>query len=284
MEIKCFAKINWALSVLGKRKDGYHELDMIMQSVDLADKISLLESDRDSLIVNGQAIVDAENNLCIKASRAFRKHHSSDKKYTIELTKIIPIGAGMGGGSADAAGVLFALNFLHGKPFTLEELQTIGKSLGADIPFMLHGACARVQGIGEKLQALSIPKQKLLIIFDDLFVSTKDVFENHTIGSSNIDMDYVLKALQENNLGSLHRKCLNHLEISAIKFQPKISEIIQNLYDKGASFASMTGSGSAVFAVFPNEEILREAYEDCQAFYKRCYLCDTLNYGLQLIQ
>lgn len=282
MKLKCFAKINWALSVLGKREDGYHELDMIMQSVNLADTLYIEESMADSLTVDGEEVTDFEKNLCFKAVNAFRRHLHSDKKYCISLQKQIPIGAGMGGGSADAAGVLVALNEFHAKPFSLAQLQSIGKAVGADVPFMLQGGSARVQGIGEKIQTLDIPSQKILIIFDELFVSTKEVFENHVLGSTNIDIDFIIQALVKNHPEALGHKHLNHLELSAMKIQPKISDIIEKMYACDAIFASMTGSGSAVFALFSSDEKLYQVFEEFNRIYKRCFICDTLDYGLEI--
>ena len=147
------AKINWSLDILGIRSDGYHQMDMLMESVALADELTLLPAETLTLTAQGTAVPAGEDNLIVKAARALQTATDCHGGAQFVLTKRIPTGAGMGGGSADAAAALVGLNRLWNTGLTEAELRAIGLSVGADVPFMLGGGLARVGGIGEALSS-----------------------------------------------------------------------------------------------------------------------------------
>lgn len=286
MKLKCYAKINWALDVVGKRQDGYHDVDSLLQSVDVYDTLQVELHTEDILYGYGheEPILDLYNDLCFKAVKEFRKQTSIQDKFCIKLNKNIPIGAGMGGGSADAAGVLYALNSLTQSDLPMDRLQDIGKRIGADVPFMLAGGSARVQGIGEVVTPIQpIPSYPMLIVFDDIPVSTKEVFQNVSLSNKRIDMDRVMQCLQNRQLSALRGYPLNALLDSAVQLKPEIRNIIEELYDHGALLSNMTGTGSAVFALFEDQASLDSARKALEIHRKCCMLAKPVPQGLELL-
>lgn len=177
MKIKAYAKINIALDVVGKREDGYHLLRMIMQTVDLYDVIEITKSDCNiKLKCNKPYVPTDERNLAYKAAKLFKETYNIKDGVLIDLTKNIPVSAGMAGGSTDAAGVLKLMNRLFNVNASDEELRTLGLKLGADVPYCISGGTALCEGIGEKITQLKPFKDKILVIVKPPFgVSTKDV-------------------------------------------------------------------------------------------------------------
>ena len=259
LSLECRAKINLAIDVIGKRPNGYHDVDMIMQEVNHADKIMLslrndgkiiVETDMPSLPVN-------EDNLAYKAARAFFERLGRNDGVDIFIEKRIPIGAGMGGGSADAAGVLKGLNVIFGKPFNNDKLIEIGTKLGADIPFCILGGCARAEGIGEILTPLPMPPVlKCVIAKPEPFVSTRWVYENLDLSKrpENLNIDMVIEGIETNDISLICKNSANILESVTIPKYPVVGWIKQAFYDSGAILSLMSGSGSAVFGLFGNEE------------------------------
>ena len=259
LSLECRAKINLAIDVIGKRPNGYHDVDMIMQEVNHADKIMLslrndgkiiVETDMPSLPVN-------EDNLAYKAARAFFERLGRNDGVDIFIEKRIPIGAGMGGGSADAAGVLKGLNVIFGKPFNNDKLIEIGTKLGADIPFCILGGCARAEGIGEILTPLPMPPVlKCVIAKPEPFVSTRWVYENLDLSKrpENLNIDMVIEGIETNDISLICKNSANILESVTIPKYPVVGWIKQAFYDSGAILSLMSGSGSAVIGLFGNEE------------------------------
>ena len=173
------AKINWSLSVLGVRPDGYHELDMLMQSVSLHDTLAFEESDGLSLSVDGRPAAWDEKNLVCRAASLLRARCGQTRGVRVSLVKRIPAMAGLGGGSADGAATLLALNRLWELNLPMTELLSLGLSLGADFPFCLTGGLQRVRGVGELLQPLDAPSSPgLLLVMPDEGLSTGAVFSS----------------------------------------------------------------------------------------------------------
>lgn len=284
MIIKCYAKINWSLFVKGVFNNGYHDLDMLMQSINLHDTIILDKSSTNIFYINNKLVENFEENLCYKAIKLFNAHIKKNECYRLYLKKNIPIGAGLGGGSSDAAGVLHALNRLHKNILTKSELQKIALSIGADVPFMLEGGFARVQGIGEKIYpVMRYYNSYMLIIFDNIFLSTKDVFHNYICNYEENKTDLILNAIQTNKFNSLNKYKLNSLLNTANSLNNKISSIIDFCYYNGAVVASMTGSGSAVFAIFDSKESLYNAYHIMKNKYTFCTISCTTDHGIKII-
>lgn len=254
--INAYAKINLLLDVLRRRDDGYHELDGIMQSVSLHDEIALSPAE-------GIEVVSSEplpyDNTCRRAAEAFLE--GSGKGVRIEAEKRIPSEAGMGGASADAAAVLRGLDALYPElSKTEEELYKIGLSVGADVPFCLMGGCARAGGVGEKLAPLRGLRLPLVIVRGGRGVSTGKLFSSLGTGSEEKTrlpdgaMKKALSALEKGEVNELAGAVCNALTEPACRMAPEIAEYRARLMESGALGASMTGSGAAVFGIFPSRE------------------------------
>ncbi len=258
MIIEAHAKVNWSLNITGRRSDGYHLVDMILQRVALHDTLEVLPADRLSLALAGESSVKVSadgSNLILKAALALKEHTGISRGAAFTLTKRIPAGAGMGGGSADAAAAFLALNRLWGLNLPMEKLEALALPLGADIPFCLHTEAMRVRGIGETLTPLpSLPKRHMVILKGTAGLDTGSVYRQYDLGEGKTDYDHERAAAALLSPDGSLRDCLtNVLESPARALCPRIGDDIRRLYEAGASFAQMTGSGSAVYGVFADE-------------------------------
>ena len=282
MQLKAWAKINWSLDIIGRREDGYHQMDMVMQLIELHDDIGLELSDGLSLQVDGRVRVpDSGDNLVLRAAQALRTHAGIDKGAAITLHKRIPVGAGLGGGSADAACVLHGLNKLWELHYPLETLCEIGVKLGADIPFCLAGGLMRAEGIGEILSPLPCKRSFPLVVIQPCRgLSTREVFTDlHEMPESeweHPDTESMIRALGEDNLRLLAASLGNTLQPVSEKKRPELRACIRALKEHGARAAKMTGSGSAVYGVFPTMAAARTAYESLRKKYRTCHLTYTM--------
>ena len=250
--LNAHAKINWCLDITGRREDGYHLLDMLMQPVSLSDTLIIRESDTLTLRQEGNPLPAGEDNLVLKAARKLQPF-SGGQGAEITLVKRIPSGAGLGGGSADAACAMKALrNFWH-LSLSDEQMSEIGLSLGADIPFCLYGGPARVQGIGEIILPVPLGSPVALLIAKPAgSLSTPAVFRafDEAPSSPVSDIEAAASAILAGNYSSLRLLLSNALYAPALRMMPELSGLIAALYDAGARFAAMSGSGSACFGVF----------------------------------
>lgn len=289
--LKAHAKINWTLDILGVRQDGYHLMDMLMQSVELSDTLWLEKSASLSLTcasqstdaaigsdeLSAEAVPADERNLVYRAALALQARTGCSLGASMQLNKRIPSGAGMGGGSTDAAAALLGLNRLWTLGLSPEELHAIGLSLGADIPFMLKGGLARVSGIGEIIKPLfPAPTLWLTLVQPCDGLSTKEIFTVFdALDMTRLarpDTQGVQEALLNGNLTALGIGMGNVLQAVSAPKRPAIAEAIRALKAQGALCAMMTGSGSVVYGVFSGEaeamhacSILRERYPYCEA-------------------
>jgi len=258
MTVKAHAKINWALNILGIRPNGYHELDMLMQSIELSDEITLRESDGLSLSVNGGPYEMDEKNLVIRAAMALNACTGKQNGVQIDLVKHIPARAGMGGGSADCAAVLIALNEMWKLNLPMERLLDIGLRLGADVPFCLTGGLARVSGIGENIEpAAAAPAIPLAMVTPGGGLSTQDVFRAWDTGCypvSRHDMSELAEAVMAKDIGRISALAYNALEVPAVGMMPEIGRAMDDFRNLGAGAVFMTGSGSTVVAAFETDE------------------------------
>ena len=280
MEYKAYAKINWSLAITGTRPDGYHTLDMLMQTVTLCDRIQIEPSHLLTCTIAGNDQVPADDtNLVMKAAAALRERFRVAEGARMHIEKNIPAGAGLGGGSADAAAALRGLAKLWKLTIKEETLADIGGKLGADVPFCLQGGLARVSGIGEKISPLGAGHAlPLVIIWPDAGLSTPAVFRAYdaqTIKQTNPCIDAVQQALQQKNLPSLAVSMGNALEEVAVSLLPEIAACTDALMRKGAVRAMMTGSGSAVFGLFDSDEKAERAARDCAQLWKHTCLTHT---------
>lgn len=280
MIIRAYAKINWSLDTVGVREDGYHLLDMVMQSVSLHDTLRIESATGLSLAVEGPMHAPAgPENLVLRAAEALRQRAGIDDGAQITLRKRIPSGAGLGGGSSDAAAALRALNLLWGLEYSLDTLCALGLKLGADIPYCLRGGLCRAQGIGEILSPLPIDRVYHLVILQPCRgLSTRQVFT--ALGQAQSlrrpDTPGVVAALQSGNLSGLQAVMGNTLQEVSIPLRPPIRQAVAALREHGARAAQMTGSGSAVFGVFSSLTAARTAWESLRKKYRACYLAHTL--------
>lgn len=272
------AKINWNLDITGQREDGYHLLDSLMQPLALCDYLYIKKDDQLTLEIGGAKQLAAdESNLVMKAARALQQHAGITLGAKMHLEKNIPMGAGLGGGSADAAAALRGLCNLWDLEIEEEELMTIGLSLGADVPFCLLDEPARAQGIGEILTPIPCKKIfPLILIQPCAALSTKEVFTAWHQGEAlSSDMGKCMQALAEGDLSLLSAHAKNGLEQVSIPMRPEIDTARQALLNHGAVMARMTGSGSVVFGAFTDEKAARQAHKALLNQYKTCILTET---------
>ena len=281
MLIRAYAKINWSLDTVGVREDGYHLLDMVMQSVSLHDTLTIEPAADFSLFADGAVRVTLNaDNLALRAALALRERAGIGAAAAIRLHKRIPSGAGLGGGSSDAAAVLRALNRLWELDYPLDALCEIGLRLGADIPYCLRGGLCRVQGIGEVIAPLPVHRVYHLVILQPCRgLSTRQVFT--ALGAAQSlrrpDTAQVALALENGNLTRLAAAMGNTLQEVSVPLRPQIRQAIALLKGHGARAAQMTGSGSAVFGVFSGPEAARTAWKALSKKYRACCLAHTLS-------
>lgn len=249
---KAHAKINWALDITGRRADGYHLLDMVMQSIDLHDDLLIEPAEALTLTVDGEPA--GEDNLVLKAARALLVHTGKTRGARMALIKRIPAQAGMGGGSADCAAALTALNALWELDLSRAELLQIGERLGADVPFCLTGGLARVSGVGEIIEPVKdAPQIPLVLVRPGGGLSTAAVFglwDGGGFPPAAFDAEALTDALVRRDLSAVNDLHANALTAPAISLLPGIGRTIQRLRDHGASAAFMTGSGSTAVGAF----------------------------------
>ena len=279
MLLKGFAKINWSLDITGVRPDGYHLMDMVMQPVSVADDLTLTAAPDLSIDTSGFPASAADaSNLAFRAADVLRSKYGVKQGVHISLYKRIPMGAGLGGGSADAAAVLFGLNRLWGLNLSGEELEETGLLLGADVPFCLRGGLTRTRGIGEILEDRECAINYRLLIFQPCrALSTKAIFEayHESVNPSRPDTENVLRALAEGNASLLSASVGNVLQAVSAARCPEITEAVQALKDYGAFAACMTGSGSAVYGAFRSETAAEKAKNALSGKYRDIFLCHT---------
>ena len=257
ISVKAYAKINWALDITGRLENGYHEMDMLMQNVDLTDEITLSDARFTSLTIGDKPAANMEKNLIYRAVKALSDYTGEKRNVKITLVKRIPVRAGMGGGSADCASTLLALNEMWKLKLPVKTLMDIGLKLGADVPYCTAGGFCRVRGIGEKVESIQNAPEKFIVITivgDGL--STQAVFsdfDNLNDGALNLKIPAVQKALTEWDTEMLNEYGGNALERAAIRQIPEIEGRIKEFYLLGAKYARMSGSGSCVYGVFDTE-------------------------------
>ena len=258
------AKLNLSLDVVGTLPNGYHDLDMVMQTIDLYEKITLRRSQGLSLTLPGSFVPVNDKNTAIKAALAFFHYTGLLAGVDMTIYKRVPVRAGMAGGSADAAGVLVGLN----------ELCAIGAGIGADVPFALLGGTCRVRGVGDLMKALPpCPDCWFVVAMPSVGVSTPEAFARYdTMGSPvHPDCEAQEQAVRAGDLQAVCAAAGNALEhCSGAQETPAICAILR---EQGALTAQMTGSGAAVFGVFDDEEKARAALAALKPGYKQVYLC-----------
>lgn len=259
IKLDAYGKINLGLDVLGKRDDGYHDLDMIMQSVDLADKIIITKNDSGEITVksNTGKIPNDESNLAYKAAKILMDEFDIKKGVEIEIEKNIPISGGMAGGSTDCAAVLKGMNKLFKLKLSEQDLMDRGVKLGADVPYCIMGKTARAQGIGEILTPIP-NKLKGYIVLAKPPISVSTGFVYGRIDEVEVknkpDTEAMIEAIKNKDLKALSDTICNVLEEVTIPDYPIVQEIKDKMMAHGALNSMMTGSGPTVFGLYDDKK------------------------------
>lgn len=262
---KARAKINLALDVCRRLENGYHEVKMVMQTVDLCDELEFQKrTDPDILLsINSRDYLgDIRDNLVFQAAKLMQQQYGIQQGVEIKLRKNIPVAAGMAGGSTDAAVTMIAMNELYELGLTREELMQQALMLGADIPFCILGGTALAEGIGEKLTPLPAPPQaSLLIVKPPIMVPTKWVYEHLHVDAleRHPDIDGMVEALGQGDLKRITQHMENVMETVTERTYPIIADIKKMMRGNGAMNALMSGSGPSIFGVFLEEAAARAA-------------------------
>lgn len=285
IDVKALAKINIGLDVTGIREDGYHEVRMIMQTVNLFDKLTIkkVEDGTVSMKTNLRYLPVDDDNLCIKAAKLLINEFNIKQGVEIQLEKHIPVAAGMAGGSTDGAAVLFAMNRLFNLGLSQKDLMERGVKLGADVPYCVMRGTALAEGIGEVLSPLPpMIKCPVLIAKPGISVSTKQVYEALDSKFDTVthpDIDQLIADIEAKDLHALCSHMGNVLEEVTIPMHPIISDIKQNMLENGAVGAMMSGSGPTVFGFFEDNKTARKAKEALtkSGMVKQLYLTTLFN-------
>ncbi len=248
------AKVNLHLTVLGKREDGYHDIATLMQRISLYDEMTFsLTAGGINVKCPGSSLPEDERNIVYRAAKAYISYVSYNRGVEIALIKNIPLAAGLGGGSSNAATTLLALNEMLGNSLSKDELIKLGKDLGADVPFFIFGKTAWAFGIGDLLkEAADIPPLWFVLINPGYAVSTKTVYDNLNLGLTKEAINYSIPRFQIG--GNFIEGLKNDLEKVTLKLHPLLNQLKKHLVSCGALGALMSGSGPTVFGIFDKEE------------------------------
>ena len=248
---RSYAKINLTLDVTGKRENGYHDVKMIMQTVNLFDLI-IVDKRKNGISVkaNLEYLPTDERNIAYKAAKLFFEKSGIDAGVSIIMHKNIPVAAGLAGGSGNGGAVLVALNKLYDFPFTEEEIIDMSVILGADVPYCIMGGTALAEGIGEELSKLpDCPKLNILLVKPPINISTPEVYRAYDALEivNHPDTEAMICAIKDKNISNMCKNLSNTLEDVTVKNNPVISGIKEKMIKNGAKAALMSGSGPTVF-------------------------------------
>lgn len=263
------AKLNLGLNIVNRRPDGYHDLETVFYPVGLyngtpknpepfCDILEITPSERTEFIFSGRKVdCPLEKNLVYKAWKLFKENYPELPEYTIHLEKHLPDGAGLGGGSADATFVLRMLNELNAHPFSEDKLEAMALKLGADCPVFVRNRPCYAEGVGEKMQPVDLDLSGwwCALVKPDLSISTKEAFAGVTPAHPKKNLREIVKLPVEEWNGLMK----NDFEGSLFPNHPVLEEIKQDLYQLGASYAAMSGSGSTIFGLFPSRQAARNS-------------------------
>ena len=272
------AKLNLSLDVLGKRPDGFHDLRMVMLSCSLADDVTVEEASAGDYVAhtNRTYIPTGDKNVAVKAARAYYAALGREGGAHIKITKRIPVCAGLGGGSSDAAAVLRALNELNGGALDDERLYAAAMEAGSDVPYCLMGGAALAEGRGEKLTALpALPRTHVVICMPHFSCSTPELFGRIDARRSRCHPDTtgIIDAITRGDVRGVAQRMYNVFEdVLDARASRTVNSLKFQLLDSGALGAAMSGSGSAVFGLFPDEASARAAYSEVKANCREVFL------------
>jgi 4-diphosphocytidyl-2-C-methyl-D-erythritol kinase len=267
---KAPAKINLSLDVLHKRTDGFHEVKMIMTTIDLADRVELVElaSDEIKIISHNRFVPDDQRNLAYQAALLLKKRYGIRKGVSIAITKVIPVAAGLAGGSSDAAATLRGLNRLWRLGLSLDELAELGAEIGSDVSFCVYGGTALATGRGEKIQHIDTPPHCWVVLAKPTIgVSTADVYRNLNLSAvTHPDVEGMIEGIKEQDFDQICSLLGNVLEDVTLKMHPEVANIKDQMKRFGADAVLMSGSGPTVFGLVRYESRLHRVYNGLRGF------------------
>lgn len=280
MKIKAYAKVNISLDVIGKRQDGYHLLEMIMQTIDLYDIVEVEKADKGIEVTCNKSYVPTdERNLAYKAADLFLRKFNIQSGVKINIIKNIPVSAGMAGGSTNAAAVLKLMNKVFNVNAPIKEIRQLGLKIGSDIPYCVTGGTALCRGIGEDIQELEPFNNCILVIVKPGFgVSTKEVYGDLKLDliKKHPNTEFIIKAMKRKDLKSICRNMRNVLENVTINKHRIIKKIKIEMLDQGAAGALMSGSGPTVFGIFEDMLTAQKCYDAMKIKYRDVYITRTI--------
>lgn len=281
------AKINLGLEILGKRANGYHEVDMIMQSIDLYDEVEVEFSNNRMISVscNKELGCKPENNIAYKAAEVFFEYTEiKNPGIIININKNIPLSAGLAGGSSDGATVLVALDFMFKSNLSNSQLLNLGAQVGSDVPFCILGGTAHAKGSGVALTPIDQLKDCFIVVVKPpISVSTKKAYElsDSIKNKVNYNFDLLIKGIKNNDLNMICKNLFNRFE--EVISEEVVFSIKRDLCGLGAQGALMSGSGSSVFGLFKNENMALNCMNEMKKVYPQSFCCKPLNHGVHII-
>ena len=288
IQLKSRAKINLSIDVLGKREDGYHLVEMIMQTIDLFDKIKIFSLKEDTIIIESNSLdipLDS-TNIVYKAADLIKKQYNIKEGVKIIIEKNIPIAAGMAGGSSNAAAVLVGLNQLCQLKLSENKLKELGLKLGADVPFCIGGQTALAENIGEKLTKIDGLSENIFILVckPELFVSTKEIYEeiDSKIIEKRPNNKLLIQLLKENKIQQIADNMYNVLEEVTRERYPVIEEIEKIMMENDALGSMMSGSGPTVFGLYRNREDAENCKNKLLKKFSQVYIVKSHNKGVEI--
>lgn len=280
-------KVNWTLNVTGRRPDGYHDVEMLMQSIDLSDEVILEESMEEVTVESDSEDIPLDGrNIAVKAAYLLKEAFPVKKGVHIIIRKNIPVAAGLAGGSTDAAAVLTGLDRLWDLGLSTDELAAFGARLGADVPFCITGGTAIARGIGEKLTFLPpVTGMTLVLVKPPFGISTASVYKAYSVkaGIKRPDVQAVYRSLADRDWTVLPGYMFNVLEQVTLSWHPEIDDIKNALLQHGAQASLMSGSGPTVYGVFKEPDAALHAFAAMKDIYPMTYLSRTVDHGAVIL-
>ena len=270
-------KINLILDVIEKRQDGYHNIDGIMQMIDLYDEVEVKISDKFEITSNSKDIPLDEKNLVYKVYKALKEKYKFNERFSILIEKNIPVSAGIAGGSTNSAVVIEMIDEILGLNMSLDDKKQIGKSVGADIPYLLVGKTARTRGIGDELEILdSLPTTDILIVNNGVEIATPYVYSNIVPSGNSDRIDKLINVYKNKNYDEFFKGLYNVMEKVSISYCPEIQNIKDKMYEFNCIKSLMSGSGPTVFGIFNDDKDIKKAYDYFKKIYKNTFIVKTM--------
>jgi len=288
IKVPSYAKLNLGLFILGVRDDGFHEIETILQQIDLNDQIEvkLTDSSQIEFSCDHPDLQEANSNLCVRAANFLKQTTGTQKGAQIYLSKTIPMGAGLGGGSSNAAVVLLCLNKLWGLNLSAQELQEIASQLGSDIPFFILGGTAVATGRGNLLRPAKLTGEPtILVVFPKISVSTKWAYKQVNLSLTIKEKNIILASFNDINYSNVDfvKSLKNEFEEIVFTEYPLLEQIKKQINQSKAIYTSMSGSGSAIFGIFEKEEDALDVKRFFQNEYPT-FVTRPINWGYQEVE